>query len=295
MSKVSVVIPSYNYGKFVREAVDSVLSQTYADFEIVLVDDGSRDNTRETLQDYIDAGRINYIYKENGGLPAARNTGIQAASGEYIAMLDADDKWLPRKLELQMAYMTDNPDVDVLFCDELRFQEGREPQETPRKLLAGENIREKFLISCFTIPSSLLFKKKSLTMTGLFDEKLQHCEDWDMMMRMAYKLNVAYLPEYLVLRRIHSSSMSVNIKNKSVYYKRFYNNNKVLLDNRQKSVFRKNVGKRCFVYATRFIDVGKTSEALKVFAMSVMFYPLLSLKFPSLMMRLYKRRTTGGA
>ena len=100
---ISVVIPTYNYGHFVTEAVDSVLAQTYRHYEVVVVDDGSTDDTRARLAPYGD--RIRYIHQENQGLSAARNTGIRAARGGVIGLLDSDDKWHPRKLETQAAFL----------------------------------------------------------------------------------------------------------------------------------------------------------------------------------------------
>src|SRR5437016_10401011 len=97
---ISAVIPSYNYGHFITDAIESALGQTYPHVEIIVVDDGSTDDTREQLAPYSE--RVCYIHQENGGLSAARNTGIRAAKGEWIALLDADDVWHPRKLELQM-------------------------------------------------------------------------------------------------------------------------------------------------------------------------------------------------
>ena len=100
---VSVVIPAYNYAHFVGEAIESVLAQTYEDFEVLVIDDGSTDNTREVVQAYVDKdNRVRYVYKDNAGLSAARNTGIEIATGAYIAFLDADDLWTCEKLERTM-------------------------------------------------------------------------------------------------------------------------------------------------------------------------------------------------
>jgi glycosyltransferase involved in cell wall biosynthesis len=117
---VSVVIPTYNYARFVSEAVDSVLAQTYPSLEVVVVDDGSTDDTREVLARYGD--RIRYIYQPNAGLPAARNTGIKAARGEFIGLLDSDDVFHPRKFELQMRYMLAHPEVGMLATDNFTGQ-----------------------------------------------------------------------------------------------------------------------------------------------------------------------------
>lgn len=119
--KVSVIIPTYNLARYINETVDSVLGQTYKNYEIIIVDDGSTDNTKEALSEY--GGKITYIFQENQGVSAARNKGIKEAKGEYIAFLDADDLWLKDKLELQIGLMNSNPEVAMIFTDGESFNE----------------------------------------------------------------------------------------------------------------------------------------------------------------------------
>jgi glycosyltransferase involved in cell wall biosynthesis len=114
MAKVSVIIPTYNRAHVICRAIDSVLAQTYPDYEIIVVDDGSTDQTAHVLSFYTD--RIRYIYQANGGVSKAReNTGIKAAAGEYICFLDSDDAFLPNKLELQVGYLDNHPEIDVVL------------------------------------------------------------------------------------------------------------------------------------------------------------------------------------
>src|SRR5262245_48080665 len=109
---VTAVIPTYNYGRFVTAAVDSALAQTYPHVEIIVADDGSRDDTRARLAAYGD--KVRYLYQDNQGVSAARNTAIRAARGDYYAFLDSDDRWHPRKLEVQMRYLARHPEVGLL-------------------------------------------------------------------------------------------------------------------------------------------------------------------------------------
>src|SRR4030042_6253183 len=113
---VSVIIPTYNRADCVTKSIDSVLSQTYNDYEIIVVDDGSTDNTRQILQSYVDKCLIHYIYQDNAGCAAARNSGIRAAKGQWIAFLDSDDTWLPDKLAEQMQYLSETG-LDVCFTN----------------------------------------------------------------------------------------------------------------------------------------------------------------------------------
>ena len=114
MPKVSVIIPAYNCAHYICHAVDSVLAQTFPDFELVVVDDGSTDNTRELLKQY--GSQIKYIYQQNKDMTAARNTGINHSSGEYIAFLDSDDIWLANKLERQIVLLDQAPEVGLVYC-----------------------------------------------------------------------------------------------------------------------------------------------------------------------------------
>ena len=119
MPKVSVIIPTYQYDSFIGEAIDSVLAQTYKDYELIVVDDGSIDRTREIISKY--GSNINYIYQENKGLAAARNTGIRATKGEYLSFLDADDAWLPNKLEVEVEFLDTHPVVGMVYSNYFYF------------------------------------------------------------------------------------------------------------------------------------------------------------------------------
>ena len=113
MPKVSVVICTYNLARYICEAIESVLNQTYRDYELIVIDDGSVDNTKAILNKYV--GKLRYIYRENGGLPSARNLGIRLSKGKYVAFLDADDIWLPDKLQKQVKAIEEDDDVGLFY------------------------------------------------------------------------------------------------------------------------------------------------------------------------------------
>src|SRR5438874_1624069 len=138
---VSVVIPTYNSAHYIGEAVQSVLAQTYTNFEVIVVDDGSTDDTRERLESV--AGRIRYLYQPNGGVSKARNRGIQEARGELIAFLDGDDEWLPEKLAKQLAYMRANPSSPLVHADVYQLHE---PEESRIYIDRGRN---RFAGACY--------------------------------------------------------------------------------------------------------------------------------------------------
>jgi glycosyltransferase involved in cell wall biosynthesis len=186
MTEISVIIPTYNRGTFTSHAIKSVLAQTYKDYEIIVVDDGSTDNTLEQLKVFGD--QIRYIYQENQGPSAARNKGIQNAKGRYIAFCDSDDRFLPTKLEKQMEFIKSNPECRFLYTWYYNVNEKGEITKL-RKPLSCKN--QEHLQYClftrkFTIrTSTLLVDKMCFEKAGLFNEKFWYSQDWDMWLRLA--------------------------------------------------------------------------------------------------------------
>jgi GT2 family glycosyltransferase len=186
MVKVSVVIPTFNRENYIGRAIESVLNQTYSDYEILVVDDGSTDQTKQKVLEYGDS--VNYIYQENQGPSAARNKGIQLAQGEYIAFLDSDDCFLPRKLERQIAFINKHPDCKFQYSWYNHIKVGKKSEKI-RTALACINL-EHFQFSLykrqFTIrTSTVLIAKECFTDELLFNEKYLYSQDWDMWLRLA--------------------------------------------------------------------------------------------------------------
>lgn len=208
-TNISVVIPTYNYGKFVCQAVDSVLAQTCPPLEIIVVDDGSTDNTRELLKTY--GNRIQYIYQENRHLSAARNTGIRAAKGEWIAFLDSDDLWHPQKLERISNIITTHPELSAVSTDGITFQD--QPPAV-KAIFSGAGslipigLRELVYGVPFSGGSSAIVKRECLIQVGLFKETLRSVEDLDMWLRLAAHYRLMRLGELLTIVRVHPTSMS---------------------------------------------------------------------------------------
>ena len=194
---VSAVIPTYNYGRFVAEAVESALAQTYSPVEVVVVDDGSTDDTAERLQPY--RGRIRYLYQENRGLSGARNAGIRAARGEYVALLDSDDTWKPEKIASQMSLVSAKG-YQVVVC------------RTAWPKGAAEALGfEDCFFSGPGFGSTALMRKSLFNEVGEFDEALRCVEDRDMMLRLTRdgrKIGVL-VGDYVTIRH-HPGNMSKN-------------------------------------------------------------------------------------
>ena len=176
---VSVVIPAYNYGHLVIGAVKSALAQTYRRIEIIVVDDGSTDDTAEKLAPYRD--RIRYVYQENRGLSAARNAGIRLARGEWVALLDADDVWHPRKTEVQLNVIAGRDDVALVGSPKHYTPM---PEDLPDPVVRPLGVRQ-FLLSAPIGPSSALVRRTCFDEVGYFDEALGSIEDRDMWLRLA--------------------------------------------------------------------------------------------------------------
>lgn len=205
---VSVVIPTYNHGHYVGQAVDSALNQSYQNIEVLVIDDGSTDDTRQRMVQYGD--RIRYIHQPNQGLSAARNTGIANALGDYLAFLDSDDSFHPRKIEAQLACLAAHPEIDLLgttmFSDETIVWCPIELSCLPMLAISLEMmaIRPRFA------PSSVIAHKKCFQAVGWFDTELRSVEDRDMWLRIATQFKMGRLEIPLTWYRVSPNSMSTH-------------------------------------------------------------------------------------
>jgi glycosyltransferase involved in cell wall biosynthesis len=202
---VSVIIPTYNREKLVHKAIDSVLRQTFSDFELIVIDDASIDQTKAVVNQFEDV-RIRYLcHKKNEGVCAARNTGIAAAQGRYIAFLDSDDEWLPDKLEKQVVRFKDVPERVGAIYTWLQIIDEHEILEKVRQPSIRGRIEQDLLYSNFIgTPSTLLIKSEFLKKTERFDTRLRCCEDWDMWLQLAQYCEFDLIAEPLVRYRNHS-------------------------------------------------------------------------------------------
>jgi glycosyltransferase involved in cell wall biosynthesis len=208
---VSVIIPAYNAAAYVREAVDSALAQTYKNIEIIVVDDGSTDATRKILEPYAAKKSITYIHQENRGLSGARNTGIKKSRGEFIALLDSDDIFLPKKIERQVADFAAHPDCGVSYCNIAHFYDGA-PEKTfmlNYTYYSGDELFPNLLKKNFINPLTVVLRRSAIDQVGLFDESYGKSEDWEYWVRLAYAgIRFHYLPEVLAKYRMRKDSMS---------------------------------------------------------------------------------------
>lgn len=195
----SVIIPTFNRAAFLREAIDSVLAQTEKDFELIVVDDGSTDGTRELVAEYGD--RIRYFFQPNAGASAARNFGIRYAAGNLMAFLDSDDLWLPKKLARQVQWMAAHSNIMLCYTDEIWIRRGVRVNQKMIHAKAGGWIYPLCLPRCIISPSSVLMRRELFDAIGLFDERLPVCEDYDLWLRVASRFEVGFMAEPLIVKR----------------------------------------------------------------------------------------------
>jgi len=195
---VSVVIPSFNRRALLPRALDSVLQQTRAADEIIVVDDGSTDGTATMMASRYP--QVTLLQQENGGVSKARNRGIRHASGEWIALLDSDDAWLPNKLQCQISAITRQPDPVLCHSDEIWIRRGKRVNPMHKHRKQGGHIFQHCLPLCVISPSAAIIKRRTLVALGLFDESLPACEDYDLWLRLCARYPVLYLDEPLITK-----------------------------------------------------------------------------------------------
>ena len=244
--KVSVIIPTYNRAHLIGKAIKSVLNQTYQDFEIIVVDDGSTDNTEEIVKSFTDF-KIHYIcHKHNRGASSTRDIGIKASRGEYIAFLDSDDEWLPEKLNKQMKiFESESSEVGVVYTRDYYVDEKDKKVKKvhiPRKegyiyenLLRAEDV---------IYISTVLVKNECFKKVGLFDEDLPASEDYDMWFRIAKYYKFRYVKDLLVVCLIHNNQMTAN--------------SEIMIEGikRIQTKYSKEFRKRPYSYSTRYFYLG---------------------------------------
>lgn len=220
--KVSIICPTFNGASrgYLQEAIESVLDQSFTNYELFIIDDGSTDGTKKVCEQYLQDSRVNYIFQQNGGPARARNTGVKASSGEFICFLDDDDIWKPNKLQRQIDFIHDElsnvPNWGMVFTwvelidsqGKILGYRGHHQKGSIYKKLLFENIID--------ATSSVLIRREVLENVGLLDESLESSEDWDMWLRISKEYLIFPVKEYLVQHREHKNRISFD--NEKVFH-----------------------------------------------------------------------------
>jgi glycosyltransferase involved in cell wall biosynthesis len=195
---VSVIIPTYNRGWIVKNAIVSVLNQDFTDFELIVIDDGSTDNTAEVLQAI--AGTFTVIRQDNQGVSAARNRGIRESGGRLIAFLDSDDAWLPQKLSAQVDFFSRQPHALICQTEEIWIRNGKRVNPGKRHSKLSGMIFEPSLHLCLVSPSAVMIRRRLFAEVGLFDETLPACEDYDLWLRISRQHPIYLIDKPLIVK-----------------------------------------------------------------------------------------------
>jgi glycosyltransferase involved in cell wall biosynthesis len=275
----TVVITCYNIHEYITEAISSVLDQSYRKYEIVIVDDGSTDETRNVIFPFLN-NNVKYLAKKNGGPSSARNMGIAHAEGDLIAFLDGDDIWEPDKLLCQVNAMLNNPNAGMIFSDFSTFDSsGLFVSCKNRSMFRNlEPLEYHYLVARnnFIYPSTVIVRKSCFEQCGVFDETLRGPEDWDMWLRIARHFDVLGLHSSLARIRQHSSNISTNVS--------------IMLENERRAIekqvpflgyleYRKRLARLYLLNSDRSIHKGDRLEAFRLLIRGVIAYPFLLVPF----------------
>ena len=212
MPTISVVVPAYNGERTILETIKSIQQQTFSDFELIVINDGSTDRTLEPLATVEDP-RLKVFSYENGGLPVARNRGIARSTGEFITFIDADDLWTPDKLELQLAALQQHPEAVVAYSWTLVMDEKGEGFYPGKSVSFEGNVYPQLLLSNFIASgSNVMLRREAIASVGEFDPTLRSCEDWDYWLRVAARWSFVVVPKHQILYRQSSGAMSSKVE-----------------------------------------------------------------------------------
>lgn len=271
MLPVSVIIPAYNSAAYTVETVESVLAQTYRSFEVIVVDDGSTDHTREALAPY--DGQVHYIYKQNGGACSARNEGIRHAKGEYIACLDCDDLWLPEKLEYSLPVLEREPDMGFVFSPCYTIDPAGEIIGEVHYTFDLEQAYLGLLMHNFVMAPTVVMRRSCLEQVGLFDESIFIPADWDLWLRLSRQFRVGYVDRPLSKYRV-ASNFTLRHVEQSVREADYVLEKQFRIANELSTSLRARIRSRLLLtHALLYLKAEECASARRMLQQSISVYP----------------------
>ena len=263
--KVSVIIPTFNRFSLISRAIDSVLNQTIKPFEIIVVDDGSSDNTSTFIKNNYKSVKL--IKQKNLGVSKARNVGIKNSSGDWIALLDSDDEWKNNKLEVQIKSLSEYDYYSVCHTNEIWIRNGIRVNQKKRHQKYGGDIFDKCLDICRISPSSIIFKKNIIDEVGWFDEGLPICEDYDLWLRITANFKILFIDKPLVIKYGgHSDQLSKSVNGIEAYriksLENLLSNTKLIKDYKLLTI--KMLITKLGIYKKGLLKRHKKNELLKI-------------------------------
>lgn len=262
MKAVSVIIPTYNRAALLKKAIDSVLGQTCRDFELIVVDDGSSDDTKAIVSGY--KGRLRYVFQDNRGPSAARNRGIREAQANFIAFLDSDDWWRSDKLAIQLRAMQEHKDYLISHTQEIWYRHGELLNQKKKHAKSGGDIFKQSLALCAVSMSTAMVNRKLFDAVGVFDETLPCCEDYDFWLRVSARYQFFLVDEPLTLKDGGRPDQVSSRFARRMDQHRIYSMRKLLEGNgvrrEQRCLLIEELGRRCSIYGQGCIKYGRNEE-----------------------------------
>jgi glycosyltransferase involved in cell wall biosynthesis len=297
VAKVSIIITCYNYGRFLMESVSSALAQTYNDVEVIIIDDGSTDDTPTVVQNWQSEPRVRYFRQRNGGISSALNAGVRMATGEFVAFLDADDRWDPRKLEKQMSRFQDSK-VGVVYTESFEMsadEKGLRRYYGTRYLAPRKGWVTPYLVYDNFVPfSSAVVRKECFDKAGNFDESIKASPDFDFWLRVAVHYPFDFVDEPLVFYRTgHADQVSRNWEMREVWCDQirsaFKRAHPTIVPRR---LWRHADAYRATERGHYWLAHDDHARARKLYCESILTYPLQIGPYKGLVKSLFSRRLT---
>ena len=257
---VSVILPTFNRAWTLKDTIDSVLFQDYPNIELIIIDDGSEDNTRELLCTY--KNKIMVLTQANSGVSASRNAGIKKSKGEFIALLDSDDAWDKRKISCQVAFFQRNPNALICQTEEIWIRNGKRVNPKAKHKKPSGMIFEPSLNLCLVSPSAVMMRKQLFEIKGYFNEDFTVCEDYDLWLRISSTLPIFLIDKpYTIKRGGHKDQLS-NFHSQDKFRIRSLLNliNSNDLTQNQAATAKKVLKKKCIIYGNGCIKRGRKEE-----------------------------------
>ncbi len=268
---VSVVIPTYNRKKIISRAIESVLNQTYKNYEIIIVDDGSSDGTAEYIKELYN-NKINLIPQKNQGASSARNTGVAHAKGKYIAFLDSDDEWVQSKLEIQMAFLDKNPEVTLLCGRTYRADNINKVNSYLTERIIGDLFTTLYTHSFVSTPT-VIVKRDILDQVGGFDLNYKSAEDFDLWLKITKNFKCAFLPDLVAIVNRGEDNLSTDKitlhKHAIEILAKYYDKNRIPL-----GTYKKAISNSLIALGRSYLKTGQVFLARKSFIKSFKIYPV---------------------
>jgi GT2 family glycosyltransferase len=276
--EVAVIVPCYNVANSLRRALDSAFAQSYPAVRVYAVDDGSKEGTMQVLESYRD--RCEFARQAHAGAAAARNRAIRMSGSPYLAFLDADDEWLPQKLEQQIAVMEKDPTLGLIcsFCEVRDEQNGTRSKFAARGIAGSGNFFEPLIRNCFVFTPTVVVRRTCLEEVGIFNESLAVSEDFNLWLRIAARWRIAFLPEVLAVTYKHPASLSATISSEErlrsgVAALQHVQSSCPDLSRAEYRALQKALAERIYFYGSHLLQSGEKQEARRHFFSALKTYP----------------------